>query len=165
MNKTDHKGGTALMYSISAESRPRAHQCVRALLAANASIDAQDQEGITVLMLACSDPDRRLYAHLLLDEAQRLGLGMRLDLTSRHGNTALMYACQHSTTECVQSLLRTGAAMNVANNNGHTALMLACLTGKEQCAAALVAAGADEDSTDNDGISAAEMLRTFKLLW
>ena len=56
--------------------------------------------------------------------------------------------------ECVDLLLKAGAAKDIRDNGGRTALMKTALEGHHECVDLLLKAGAAKDIRDNEGFTA-----------
>ena len=56
--------------------------------------------------------------------------GADVDLTTKHGRTALYIACQEGHTEIALKLIAANAEVNQARNNGITAVGQACGCGE-----------------------------------
>lgn len=104
------------------------------------------------LVLAAMDGDQDEAvgaAQILLDA------GVDVDMTSNHGETALMYAAGNAHTELVQLLLAAGADVNRRDSLGRTPLHWALgqrakVTGNVEVAKLLLQAGAGVDARDFD---------------
>ena len=77
--------------------------CVTALLEANASIDLQNQNGVSALILAARDGHGEVVTALIEANAS-------IDLQDEWGDSALMLAAEKGYPSCVRSLLDVGAA-------------------------------------------------------
>ena len=69
----------------------------------------------------------------------------------RGSNTALHWACQRGSAECVRLLLAASADPALRGQNGWCAIHLAALRGHAECIAALLGASADPLATVADG--------------
>jgi TonB family protein len=121
-------------------SEPGHQERVRALLAAQADVNAKAGNGGTALMTA-SQNGRQEVVRALLDA--------RADVNARAGDggTALMLASQNGHVEAVRALLDARADVNAKAGNGATALMLAAKNGQEEVVQLLKSAGAADRST------------------
>ena len=72
----------------------------------------------------------------------------------RSGHTALRAAASRGHAECVEALLRFGAAKEGKSRDGHTALRLAAAKGHVACVELLLKAGADKEARDKEGRTA-----------
>jgi ankyrin repeat protein len=80
-----------------------------AKLSARLSVDEHDNKfGVTPLIIAAEENDGAIVAHLI-------GLGADLEITERHGYTALSRAGYHGHDEIVTILLRVGARCQEAD--------------------------------------------------
>jgi ankyrin repeat protein len=147
--------------------------CVSALLAAGAQIDAEASDGWTALGLAASKGHATCVSALL-------AAGAQADAKDRTGWTALMQAASAGHAACVRALLHAGAQVDAKSkgeadrscpttrkrpfdkllevdandDNDWTALMLAASEGHAACVSALLDAGAQVDAKNNDGRTA-----------
>ncbi|KAF3013684.1 hypothetical protein E8E14_000401 [Neopestalotiopsis sp. 37M] len=108
-------------------------EIVKILLDEGASINERNRNGDTPLMEACR---RRTYelsttqnvVQLLLESGNDSGINS----ANKHQSTALTIACQHSSAEIVEKLLKGGAETDIADDDGDTPLILAARHGTEQ---------------------------------
>ncbi len=68
-----------------------------------------------------------------------------------NGMTALHYATQHASEDCLRLLLENGARVNAINFNKETPLHHAVLYGSSMCAKTLIEKGANFNAKDNIG--------------
>ena len=110
VNVRNDKGTTPLMLAIMRGNI----SAVRALIAAGAYIDIQDQDGATALHHAARREDGVEYV---------TAIGANADwkcIRDNDGDTPLMYAIEHGRSrECVELLIDPGN-INLANNAGQT---------------------------------------------
>lgn len=111
-------------------------ECVKALLEADADVNAKDGDNNTVLMRAAGS------GHA---ECVKLLLAAKVDVEAKNsiGKTALMWAAHKGKTKCVKVLLTAKANVNAGNNNNATALYYAAQEGHVECVKTLVEAKAD----------------------
>ena len=127
-------------------------QKVMNLLTLGAKVNATDGRGYSALINveACkghNDPTRMELVELLIAK------GAEVNLRSRDGTTALMYAARNGDTQAVNALLRSGASVNMADNEGETTLMKAAASScSEETVRALLSAGADLSAVQHDQI-------------
>jgi ankyrin repeat protein len=86
------------------------------LLSWGVNVNAQDDEGVTALMLAARDGNTALVQQLL-------DRGARVDVRSRMGWTALTYAAWKGHPDIARRLLKAGADPAVADRSGWSPLM------------------------------------------
>ena len=86
------------------------------LLAGRANVNAQDDEGVSALMLAARDGNAALLQQLL-------DRGAIVDARARTGWTALTYAAWKGHTDIARRLLRAGADPTLRDRSSWTALM------------------------------------------
>jgi ankyrin repeat protein len=192
VNAKTNKGRTALMYASSttrsrklgtleftlvlcAEEWPQRTECIKALLAAGADVNAKDNEGKTALREAAwkggADSLKALIAagadvnakdkegYTALDAALDLpdnvkaliAAGADVNAKDKTGGTVLFRA---GNPDSIEALIAAGADVNAKNNKGRTALMYAISSRDIDCVKALIAGGADVDAKDNDGNTA-----------
>jgi len=154
--------------------------CARALLDAEARLDARAADGKTALMVAAGWGGHDVV-QLLVEEGARLdartedswtalqlaaargtvesvralvGAGADVDAKNKWNQTALMAAARSGDAEKVEVILGGGAVADLADSYGATALGLACGSGAPpEVLTALLAAGADLNRGDNDGVT------------
>ena len=92
------------------------------LIQQNASVDIQDDDGLTALMASSLNPEEYDYVNI----AQKLiEAGANMNIRNKIGNTALMVAISHGKIGISKVLIEKGADLNIRNNEDQTALMLA----------------------------------------
>ncbi len=132
---------------------------VRLLLEHGADPNAQDQEGVTPLMLACrvnpdwaSNPEGVIHALL---EA-----GATVNQRDHQGRTALFDACQVRSS-ALSLLLAAGADANAEDHTGHTPLLMVVGSGCDEPdnVRALLEAGANVNARDADGKTVLDLAR------
>ena len=126
-------------------------ESVQSLFDMGASIDAQDNDGITALM-----------------EASRCGLvgivklilenGADPNIQESDGNTALMLASCNGQLDIVKLLLDKGAQIDIQNHGGLSALMWACQKGRVQIDKYLLDMNAQIDPTSKQGRTSLHMV-------
>jgi ankyrin repeat protein len=146
LDVADANGQTPLTYSVKPPARM---ECLEALLAAGAEVNAHDRWGSTALMQAAAGRNREAVRRLLAANAD-------VNARAADDSTALMYAIYQapSDTELVAILLAAKADVNASRKDGSTALMAAAYTGATPAAAALLQHGAKLDATDKQGKTA-----------
>ena len=93
---------------------------MKALIAAGASVKAEDNAGCTALMGAAGDGNPKCVATLIA-----AGANVNLKCRTWYSRTALMFAAsQSSSVETIQILIRAGARVNARDTTGRTALDL-----------------------------------------
>ena len=169
-------GSTALMWAID-NNYPEA---VKALIRANANVNARDKLGRTALMLlldeaqpnvefikillkAGADVNAKddsgtyviMWAVLHTPEIMNIILkaGAKLNVLTNSGSNVLMEAVKGENPEIVKMLIKEGINVNAKNKDGMTALMYAARDSNKEVINILIDAGAD-DVTDNDGRTA-----------
>jgi ankyrin repeat protein len=133
---------------------------VRLLLDAKSRVNHPNDDGMTPLIICCSerrDDEGVEIAHLLLDR------GADLEHKDKKGSVAIHFACEYSSVAMVQLLLERKANVNVVGINGCTPLMHACFNHYvgEALIPILVAAGADTTLKDKDGDNVLVYAYTF----
>jgi ankyrin repeat protein len=123
------------------------------LVRAGASLDVQDNRGMTALMQAvtldCVIPTATVQ--------ELIRAGAAIDVQDKNGKTALMWAVESSSSSVatlIQELVRAGAALDVQDKEGWTALMWAVGSGVLRAVRDLVRAGASLDVQREDGYTA-----------
>jgi uncharacterized protein len=113
-------------------------------------VDARDPDGRTALMLAALGKDASEVKTIL-------ARGADPNLQDTQGDTALLLACDRSTT-IVRALVEGGARVNLANQQGRTPLMTAAEYSLETVRL-LLERGADVSHRDAAGLSALTVAR------
>ena len=108
---------------------------VKRLIEAEADVNAQDNNGFTVLMLASANGHIDV-AQLLIEE------GADVNAQDKIGATALIVASRRGQTYIVKLLIEAGADVNAQTNDGGTALMFASQDGHTEVVKLLIHAGA-----------------------
>lgn len=136
-------------------------------------INFETSKGVTPLMRAamednifpnnskCTNPGREPVSAVcfLLDRLTNRPL---IDYESKHGYTALTYACYHGRLQSVKELLERGAVINrKSTKTGRTALIIASMKGKKGIAQYLIEQGADINVKDVEGKDAFDLARDF----
>lgn len=150
-----------LMNAFIANSGKEHFKQMKILFEAGINVNCQDNNGMTVLMLASYTGNYQL-AKVFLDA------GADVNLQSDRGKTALMFAVcneysKHSEA-LLQSLLTAKANVNIQDNDGKTALIHAAESGNEswrngsntlaEIIKSLLTAKADTSIKDKDGKTA-----------
>lgn len=126
-------------------------ETARRLIAAGASVNAQDENRDSAFLLAGAEG--RLEILKLTLQA-----GADLKSTNRYGGTALIPACHHGHVETVRELLKTGIDVNHVNRLGWTALLETVILGNGsapyvEITRLLVAHKADVNLADKQGLT------------
>jgi hypothetical protein len=123
----------------------------QALLHAEANIEATDESGNTVLLVACAGASTELYVELIDFLIQS---GANTSAVNNAGRTVLMTmvddgsGLKHSDRiGLITSLVNAGAELNAVDLQGNTALMLCAMEAHNSVFDALLEAGADYSIT------------------
>jgi ankyrin repeat protein len=136
---------TAIMLA----ARNRHGGCVRALIQAQADVNATDECECTALIHACQHGHEG-YARALLEARADVEATDTTD-----GYTALMLASRYGHEGCARALLEARANVEAIDaTDGYTALTLASQYGHEGCTRALTEARANVDATWKHGYTA-----------
>ena len=130
VNDSNNTGVTPLMQVVGlGYTRPEVHpdthpEVVHLLLASGADVNAQDHDGMTVLMHFVNGEYNYLESMYTFDLLLTHD-GGSLDVNARanSGMTALMIAARDLNTSCVTALINAGADVNLTDENVRTALM------------------------------------------
>jgi ankyrin repeat protein len=150
-NARDELGRTALHWaalSVFTKEAALFHQLVKG----GVDINAQDNEGVTALMLVVERPRVELVPSLLL-------AGARTDLRDCKGRTVVHAATRYSGIQVMLEQLRAaGADLDALDNEGNTALHT-CVDNYQFAAGDLLRAGARWDVKDARGTTVLELAR------
>jgi ankyrin repeat protein len=122
-------------------------QAVRALLNANADVNAAGEDGATALAWAAHRGD--LEAADILINA-----GADVNVANDYGVTPLSLACTNGHAELVERLLKAGANPNAAQPTGETPLMTCARAGSVDAVKSLLDHGADVNAKEAKGQTA-----------
>ena len=117
------------------------------LMDAKISVNTQDEEGISPLMVAAANGRVRLTEELIANQAD-------LNLQDALGETALIKAIINGYNRTAQLLIEAGADLNIQTNKGLTALIRAVHKGDMDMISGLVNHGVDLDIQDCYGFTA-----------
>ncbi len=123
----------------------------RRLIAAGASVNAQDENRDSAFLLAGAEGRLKILK-------LTLQAGADLASTNRYGGTALIPACHHGHVETVRELLKTAIDVNHVNRLGWTALLETVILGNGgptyiEITRLLIAGKADVNLADNQGVT------------
>lgn len=110
----------------------------------NIDINAVDNNGLTVLMIAASKGDRTVVK-VLLDA------GASVDTVDSSGNTALMLAIKVGSDQTVNFILEKDDNIDIKNNSGNTPLMIAVKKGYDKIVKLLLGKSVKVNIIDNAG--------------
>ncbi|HOT61867.1 MAG TPA: ankyrin repeat domain-containing protein [Treponemataceae bacterium] len=179
----DENGQGPLAYAVATAGV----ETISFLLSAGANPRASDQNGSTVLMLACAQTADPEVVRVLLKAGARVDdlddyrytplfyalynerrddilpilfdAGAKGDARAIDGTTALMMASYFGNAALVARLVSVGASVNAADDQGKTALMYACEQNQDDSAIrALIEAGADLSLRDEEGALARDYI-------
>ena len=115
-------------------------------------INAKDNEGITPLISAVSQPQTVISRNIVL---LMIEAGANIEAKDSTGKTPLSVAAwlddPISASSMVELLLSKGANPNTKDNGGNTPLISALTKGSSDAARLLIAKGADVNAKNNDG--------------
>ena len=150
---------------------------IKKLIATNADVNFQNEDGGTALMAGCAHNHMKTV-NLLLDNGADVNIqndhgvfplmfasynahadiiqlllnnGANPNLQAKNGSTTLMDASESGNTKIVQLLLDNGANVNLQMENGATALMLASQKGYKDIVQLLLDYNADINLEKDDG--------------
>lgn len=134
----------ALLYALNQEDGASA-----GLLRANgASLDATDESGVTLLMMAAAQSGRGRMLQSLLE------YGADVNARSLGGSTALIAAAKSDRALSAGRLLEAGAEVDTADRDGWTALMFVARDGRRPIVELFLSAGADPNAKSGAGWTA-----------
>lgn len=152
----DHKGRTALHHLMLNGSAHLAH-LLYPLTSAQGSITTIN---ILSLNLITALPDIFSDEQAEMTLTKLLSHHASIDITDKHGNTPLHYACTYHIAYIIERLLEKGANPNQANEFGETPLMHACRFNTLPAILSLLNHGADASLKDTDEHDAFYYLKT-----
>ena len=117
---------------------------VKTLVDGGASVNVQDDEGHTPLMIHAENGNKDIVFYLITH-------GAHVDRKDPAGRTAL-HLTGHLTI--VKTLVDGGASVNVQDDKGHTPLMIHAENGNKDIVSYLIAHGADVHKKDSQGQTA-----------
>ncbi len=123
--------GTALILA----SRYGYTEIVKALILAEANLEAKNNDGSTALILASCEGQIEVAEALI-------AAGSNIEAKDNDGATALIWASYNGQIEIVKVLINAGANLEAKDNSGSTALTWASSYGQTEIANLLKAAGA-----------------------
>ncbi|HJM68968.1 MAG TPA: ankyrin repeat domain-containing protein [Candidatus Babeliales bacterium] len=128
---------TALMYYLS-DGKKIEKSVLNALINANVSLNRQNKNGLTALMIAAERGNREEAIRILLDH------GANQDLSDQNGDTALLLALKNTSlpASIAELMIQKGANVNAKNNAGKTPLMEALSRGFTDASLELIKKGA-----------------------
>ncbi|KAF3851778.1 hypothetical protein F7725_005133 [Dissostichus mawsoni] len=113
--------------------------CVRALINANANVNAATIDGVTPLYNCCVSGSVGCMELLLQN-------GAHTQTSHTHFPSALHEACKRGNTTCVESLLSHGADPDYERSHLGSPLYISCLHGHTACSKVLLQSGQEGDS-------------------
>lgn len=113
-------------------------KAVKLLLQKGANVNAEDNDGLTPLAIACQRGNYFAVERLL--QAEQIDI----TLVDNQGSTALHEACENGTGKIVEMLLKSGAEISVADRDRVTPLHIACREGYTDVVKLLLYHGHDE---------------------
>lgn len=136
LNTSDQSGRTPLMHAVAFGNL----ETLRALLDADAEVNARNRSDATALLWAAGDQEK---ARLLIER------GADVKIQSRQGRTPLMVAASRAgNSEVVALMLSKGADPRAKDRLGTTALSLAARAGDLASVRLLLTAGAEPNIPD-----------------
>ncbi|MDD3470914.1 MAG: ankyrin repeat domain-containing protein [Thermoguttaceae bacterium] len=133
-------GETALHFAASCGDAAM----VEALLAAGASVDLKNRDGVTPLLLAAQENQLEVVRILL-------AAGADLNVRANEGITPLHQAAAQGFTSICELLLKSGSRIDPLMEGGWTPLHFAVQEGFEETVNCLLAAGAQSQHETTDG--------------
>ena len=176
-NISDTNGHTSLHAGILGRCT---NDILREIITYKVYLNAQNKNGETALLLACSrsqqdsirillkagsntniennDGDACLHAAVLGDCSKKiissiLDHGAYVDAKNKDNVTALLTACTKGNNDVISVFLNAGANVKVADKKNVTALMVACRRRQEGAINVLLNAGAEINTENEDGFT------------
>ena len=135
LKKVDNDGNTAMHIATSLASG----RSVKLLLENGANVNAQNNEGLTPLMIAVTFGFIDMVKLLVSSDDS-----LNVDLQDTMGNTALILAIAYEYEKIAEFLIENAADLSIKNKEGTTAIELATQFGFLRVRDALVNAGASD---------------------
>jgi len=153
--EVDEKGNTILMKIVMNFSEDDAYRSISYLkIKPGIDINAQNQSGQTLLMMACYKKSYSLVKGLLnegteIDMSNSNTVTINVNTVDYQNNSALIISCQQQDINLIQLLLKHGAKVNQVNDRGESALHIACKNNNEEMVKCLIENGADINQKDH----------------
>lgn len=113
----NHNGDNALVLCAAYEFE--AEKAAQYLIEAGVDVNEPNHDGVNALMAAAAADDRFGTVDCLINA------GAKVDMQDKHGNSALMKACEKGAYRSAQFLIDAKADLNLKNADGDTALVVA----------------------------------------
>ncbi|XP_072325117.1 uncharacterized protein bcl3 isoform X2 [Scyliorhinus torazame] len=142
--RQDEDGDTPLHIAVVQEDSTMVEKLIQLLRLGKKDLDIYNNLRQTPLHLAVITKHSSLVRQLVTNGASRV-------LLDRNGQTAVHLACEHSSLECLQSLLASGQEridLEIRNYDGYTPLHVAINSRNKGIATHLLDQGADVDAVD-----------------
>ncbi|XP_078061691.1 uncharacterized protein bcl3 [Mustelus asterias] len=142
--RQDEDGDTPLHIAVVQEDSTMVDKLIQLLILGKKDLDIYNNLRQTPLHLAVITKHSSIVRQLVTSGASRV-------LLDRNGQTAVHLACEHSSLECLQSLLAHGRDridLEIRNYDGYTPLHVAVNSCHREIAAYLLDQGADVDAVD-----------------
>ncbi|XP_067831347.1 NF-kappa-B inhibitor epsilon-like [Heptranchias perlo] len=142
--RQDEDGDTPLHIAVVQEDVAMVQKLIQLLLLGKKDLDIYNNLRQTPLHLAIITKHRSIAGQLVTNGASRL-------LLDRNGQTAVHLACEHSSLECLRSLLGSGREnidLEIRNYEGYTPLHVAVNSRHKKIVSHLLDRGADVDAVD-----------------
>lgn len=150
INSSDRHGRTKLMLSV-IHNKPI---ILQELLTRDANSGARTKDGKTALMYAAAKSPTSLNQLLAHQAAQPTSHQTYLNMATRKGYTALMYATISGQNENIKKLIENRADIEAQNKQGFTPLILAARHQQNQALIDLITYGANPNQQDHQGQTA-----------
>ncbi|XP_041032627.1 B-cell lymphoma 3 protein homolog [Carcharodon carcharias] len=142
--RQDEDGDTPLHIAVVQEDGTMVEKLIQLLVLGKKDLDIYNNLRQTPLHLAVITKQSSIVRQLVANGASRV-------LLDRNGQTAVHLACEHSSLECLQSLLASAPErieLEIRNYDGYTPLHVAVNSHHREIVAHLLAQGADIDAAD-----------------
>jgi ankyrin repeat protein len=142
---SSHLATCALLEALDGPSCPPSVAMVELLLKNGASVNGRNEDGATLLVVACQQRRQRAIAALL-------ARGADVNAADVYGSTPLIWAVGKGLGEVAANLIRSGASPSAADNHGNTPLHWAAEAGLDDIIKTLLASrGVDRNARNADG--------------
>ncbi|ORX42191.1 ankyrin [Piromyces finnis] len=122
-------------------------ETLKSLVKRNIDVNVEDDNGNTPLLISCRQDNGNNFSIV----EYLIAHGANIDQTNKHGDSALIIACQSENEKIVNYLIELGADINKQNKDGDTASIKVCDNGNISIIYQLIEKGANIMHENKDG--------------